>query len=291
MIAADTASLLAVPNATDRRTASASAHPHSVDRAAAAPVFYLPVGKECEILRHALASQLPLMVKGPTGCGKTRFIQHMAEVLGRPLITVSCNEDTSATDLLGRHLLVGGETRWTDGPVTRAVREGAILYLDEIAEARADALVVIHSLSDHRRELFLDRTGERLHAPPEFMLIVSYNPGYQRSMRELKPSTRQRFIALNFDYPTEAQEIAIVAQEARVPTATAKQLVQIARKIRHLTELSLLESASTRLVVAAGKLIVAGVPPRLACLTAIAEPLTDDVEARAAIRQVIDLAI
>ncbi len=256
-----------------------------------APAFYLPVGRECDILRHALATQLPLMVKGPTGCGKTRFIQHMAETLGRPLVTVSCNEDTSATDLLGRHLLVGGETRWTDGPVTRAVRTGALLYLDEIAEARADALVVIHSLSDHRRELYLDRTGERLHAPPEFMLIVSYNPGYQRSLRELKPSTRQRFVALSFDYPTEAQETAIVAREAGVPDATARQLVRIARTIRQLTELSLLESASTRLVVAAGKLIAAGVPPRLACATAIAEPLTDDSDARTAIRQVIDLAI
>ena len=256
-----------------------------------APAFYLPIGKECDVFRHALASRLPLMVKGPTGCGKTRFIQHMAEVLGRPLITVSCNEDTSATDLLGRHLLIDGETRWTDGPVTRAVRTGAILYLDEIAEARADALVVIHSLSDHRRELFLDRTGETLRAPAEFMLIVSYNPGYQRSMRELKPSTRQRFVGLNFDYPSESQEVAIVAREAGVAPGTAKHLVQIARKIRHLTELSLLESASTRLVVAAGKLIAAGVPPRLACATAITEPLTDDVEARAAIRQVIDLAI
>ena len=255
------------------------------------PVFYLPVGQECDVMRHAFGAQLPLMVKGPTGCGKTRFIQHMAAVLGRPLITVSCNEDTSATDLLGRHLLVGGETRWTDGPVTRAVRTGAILYLDEIAEARADALVVIHSLSDHRRELFLDRTGECLHAPPEFMLIVSYNPGYQRSLRELKPSTRQRFVALNFDYPSEAQEIAIVAREAAVPPATAKPLVQIARRIRGLTELSLHESASTRLAVAAAKLIAAGVPPRLACATAIAEPLTDDTDARAAIRQVIDLAI
>ncbi|MDX2110420.1 MAG: CbbQ/NirQ/NorQ/GpvN family protein [Verrucomicrobiota bacterium] len=255
------------------------------------PVFYLPVGRECDLFRHALATQLPLMVKGPTGCGKTRFIQHMAQVMGRPLITVSCNEDTSATDLLGRHLLVSGETLWTDGPVTRALRAGAILYLDEIAEARADALVVIHSLSDHRRELFLDRTGETLHASPEFMLIVSYNPGYQRSMRELKPSTRQRFIALNFEYPSETQEIAIITQEAAIESSIARKLVQISGKIRRLTELSLLESASTRLIVAAGKLIAAGVPPRLACLTAIAEPLTDDVEARAAIRQVIELSI
>lgn len=291
MIAGDTASRLALSAVDDRRTTAGTTAVHAPKSQPTAPVFYLPVGHECEIFRHALASQLPLMVKGPTGCGKTRFVQHMAEAAGRPLITVSCNEDTSATDLLGRHLLIDGETRWTDGPVTRAVRSGAILYLDEIAEARADALVVIHSLSDHRRELFLDRTGETLHAPPEFMLIVSYNPGYQRSMREMKPSTRQRFVALSFDHATEPQEISIVAQESGVAPATAKRLVQIARKIRHLTELSLLESASTRLLVAAGKLIVAGVPPRLACATAIAEPLTDEAEARAAIKQIIDLTI
>lgn len=255
------------------------------------PAWYLPAGKECDIFRHALAARLPLLVKGPTGCGKTRFIQHMAETLHRPLITVSCNEDTSATDLLGRHLLIAGDTRWTDGPVTRAVREGAILYLDEIAEARADALVVIHSLSDHRRELFLDRTGERLQAPAAFMLIVSYNPGYQRSLRELKPSTRQRFIALHFDYPNEDQEVEIVATESGVEAGTARRLVQIAKKVRHLTELSLMESVSTRLLVAAGTLIAAGVPPRMACLAAITEPLTDDADARTAIRRVIELTI
>ncbi len=254
-------------------------------------VFYLPQGKETEIFRHALDSRLPLMVKGPTGCGKTRFIQHMAETLDQALVTVSCNEDTSATDLLGRHLLIDGDTRWVDGPVTRAVRNGSILYLDEIAEARADALVVIHSLTDHRRELFLDRTGETLHAPADFMLVVSYNPGYQRSMREMKPSTRQRFIALSFDYPAPDQEAQIVAQETGIDEKTANRLVQIARKIRTLHELSLLESASTRLLVAAGQLIAAGVPPRLACITAIAEPLTDEPDALAAIRQVIELSI
>ena len=254
-------------------------------------IFYLPVGKEEDIFRHAWQSRLPLMVKGPTGCGKTRFIQHMAEKLERPLVTVSCNEDTSATDLLGRHLLVGGETRWVDGPVTRAVRQGALLYLDEIAEARADAVVVIHSLTDHRRELFLDRTGETVHAPDAFMLIVSYNPGYQRSLREMKPSTRQRFIALNFEYPTEELETEIITRETGAERTTAKRLVQIGNKVRHLTELSVVESVSTRLLVAAGKLIHAGVPPRLACVTAIAEPLTDDADARAAIRQVIEISI
>lgn len=254
-------------------------------------VFYLPIGREEEIFQHAWESRLPLMIKGPTGCGKTRFIQHMAGRVGRDLVTVSCNEDTSATDLLGRHLLLGGETRWVDGPVTRAVRSGSLLYLDEVAEARADALVVIHSLSDHRRELFLDRTGETLAAPESFMLIVSYNPGYQRSMRELKPSTRQRFVALSFNYPSEEQEAQIVGQESGAERAAVRRIVQIARKIRNLTELSLVESVSTRLLVAAGKLIARGVPPRLACCTAIAEPLSDDEDTLAALRQVIEISV
>lgn len=253
--------------------------------------FYLPTGKEIEIAEHAYASQLPLMLKGPTGCGKTRFIEFMAEKLGRELITVACNEDTSATDLLGRHLLVGGDTQWVDGPVTRAVREGAILYLDEIAEARADAIVVIHSLTDHRRELFLDRTGERVKAPDDFMLMVSYNPGYQRSLRELKPSTRQRFVGITFDYPSETDEITIVSTESGADADTAKKIVRLGNKIRNLTELSLIESVSTRLMIAAGKLIAAGIPPRLACSTAIAEPLSDEEDALSAIKQVIDISI
>jgi len=253
--------------------------------------YYLPIGREKDVFRHAWQSRLPLMVKGPTGCGKTRFIQHMAEELNQKLITVACNEDTSATDLLGRHLLVGGDTQWVDGPVTRAVREGALLYLDEIAEARADALVVIHSLSDHRRELYLDRRGEQLTADDRFMMIVSYNPGYQRSLRELKPSTRQRFIGLTFDYPAESQEIDIVATESGIESRLAKRVVSIGRKIRGLVELSLLESVSTRLLVAAGRLIHAGVPARLACFTAIAEPVSDDADALGAMRQVIELGI
>jgi len=253
--------------------------------------FYLPTGREVELCEQAHRSQLPLMLKGPTGCGKTRFVEHMAARLGRELITVSCNEDTSATDLLGRHLLIGGDTVWVDGPVTRAVRSGALLYLDEIAEARADAIVVIHSLTDHRREVFLDRTGERLRAPDEFMLVVSYNPGYQRSLRELKPSTRQRFLAIAFDYPGEDDEVRIVATESGTDESTARKLVRIGRKIRGLTELSLMESVSTRLLIAAGKLIAAGIPPRLACTTAIAAPLGDEEEAQTAITQLIEISI
>lgn len=253
--------------------------------------FYLASGKEVELCEHAHRCQLPLMLKGPTGCGKTRFAEHMAARLDRELITVACNEDTSATDLLGRHLLIGGDTVWVDGPVTRAVRNGAILYLDEIAEARADAIVVIHSLADHRREIFLDRTGEKLRAADGFSLIVSYNPGYQRSLRELKPSTRQRFAAIEFDYPNEAAEIRIVTTEAGIDESNAKKIVHIATKIRQLTELSLMESVSTRLLIAAGKLIASGIPPRLACITAIAQPLSDDAEAVAAMTQVIEISI
>jgi len=253
--------------------------------------FYLPTGKETELCQHAHGAQLPLLLKGPTGCGKTRYVEHMAAELGRELITVACNEDTSATDLLGRHLLQGGDTVWVDGPVTRAVREGAILYLDEIAEARADAIVVIHSLTDHRRELFLDRTGEKIKASEDFMLIVSYNPGYQRSLRELKPSTRQRFVGISFDYPTEPDEITIVSTESGCDDSTAKKLVAIGKKIRQLTELSLMESVSTRLLIAAAKLIKSGIPPRLACISAIAEPLTDEEEASAALKQLIEISI
>lgn len=227
-------------------------------------IFYLETGRESELFEETWKARLPIMLKGPTGCGKTRFVEHMAAKLGRPLITVACNEDTSATDLLGRHLLVGGETVWCDGPVTRAVREGAILYLDEIAEARADAIVVIHPLTDYRRELFLDRTGETLEASPEFMLVISYNPGYQRSMRELKASTRQRFVGYSFGYPTEDVEIRILCGETGIESDAASKLVAIAKKVRNLTELSLVESVSTRLLVDAAILIQRGLPPRFA---------------------------
>lgn len=254
-------------------------------------IFYIEAGQEKQLFHSAWKARLPLMLKGPTGCGKTRFVEFMAEQLKRPLVTITCNEDTTATDLLGRHLLLAGETRWTDGPVTRAVREGAILYLDEVAEARSDAIVVIHSLTDYRRELFLDRTGETLVATPEFMLVVSYNPSYQRNLRELKPSTRQRFVGLTMGYPSEDVEEKILIGETGIDAKTARKLVQVATKIRRLTELSLLESVSTRLLVDAAKLIRQDLPPRFACTVAIAEPLSDDPDALAAIRHVIELSL
>ncbi len=254
-------------------------------------VFYVETGREVALFTTAWKARLPVMLKGPTGCGKTRFVEYMAAQLERPMVTVACNEDTTATDLLGRHLLLGGETRWVDGPVTRAVRGGAILYLDEVAEARSDALVVIHSLTDHRRELFLDRTGETLPAPPEFQLVVSFNPGYQRSMRELKPSTRQRFVGLGFTHPPPDVEARIVVGETGVAEDVARKLVTIARKVRTLTDLAVLESVSTRLLVDAAQLMVHGLPSRFAAYVAIAEPLTDDADTLAAIRQVIDLVL
>ncbi len=254
-------------------------------------VFYLSTGSEVDLFEQAQKARLSLLLKGPTGCGKTRFVEYMASRLGLDLITVSCNEDTSATDLLGRFIIKGGETVWIDGPIVRALRSGAILYLDEIAEARPDAVVVIHSLADHRREVYLDRTAETVKAPDSFMLVVSYNPGYQRSMRELKQSTRQRFVGISFDYPTSSVEAEIVSKESGVDIKLAQGLVSLATKIRALQELSLLETASTRLLVAAGKLILQGLPPRLACKSAIVEPLTDDQDARKALFSIVELSI
>jgi nitric oxide reductase NorQ protein len=207
------------------------------------------------------------------------------------LVTVACNDETSAADLLGRWLVRGGDTVWQDGPVTRAVREGAILYLDEVAEAREDVIVVLHPLSDHRRTLYVDRHDETLSAPPGFMLVASFNPGYRRGPKELKPSTRQRFSALAFDYPAAAIEAEIVAHEGRIESSMASKLVTLARKIRALSELALSETVSTRLLVMSAKLIAAGVPPRTACRAAIAQPLTDDPVAIAAMSDVIDLVL
>jgi len=241
-------------------------------------IFYKPIAKECDIFAHAFRQNLPVLLKGPTGCGKTRFVEYMAQQLDAELITVACNEETSAVDLIGRYLVKGMETVWQDGPMTKAVRKGCILYLDEIAEARPDVLVVIHSLTDHRRTLFIDRLDTEIQAPDNFMLVASYNPGYQRGMKELKPSTKQRFIVLPFTYPKPNAEVEILCMESAIAQSDAEKLVKLGNKIRNLVDLGLSEPASTRLLVDAAKLIISGIPPRAACEAAIIHPLTDDDE-------------
>lgn len=261
------------------------------ERESTSKPFYRPVGRECDIFRFACEHQLPLLLKGPTGCGKSRLVEAMAASLGRSLVTVACNDETSAADLLGRWLVRGGDTIWQDGPVTRAVRQGAILYLDEVAEAREDVIVVLHPLSDHRRELHVDRHDETLVAPREFMLVASFNPGYRRGPKDLKPSTRQRFVAVALDYPEESIEAEIVAREAGVEPTLAKRLVALGRRIRSLGELGLAETVSTRLLVAAARLVRAGLPPRAACQAAIVQPLSDDPATLRAMQDVVDLML
>jgi nitric oxide reductase NorQ protein len=252
--------------------------------------WYLPVGHEIELFEHCHRQRVPLMLEGPTGCGKSRFVEHMAARLGRPLVTVSCHDDTSAVDLLGRYLVVGGDTRWQDGPVTRAVRQGAILYLDEIVEARSDVVVVIHPLTDHRRQLVVDRHDEVLAAPDAFMLVTSFNPAYQHGLKALKPSTRQRFVGMKFDYPEAAVELKVLTGETGIDEGTGKRLVALGRKLRGLDELGLAHGASTRLLVNAARLIVSGLPPRVAARAALVEPLTDDPEVVAALSDLVALA-
>jgi len=251
------------------------------------PLNYFVQGDEQKLFELAYQNQLPLLLKGPTGCGKTRFVTHMAEKLGRPLYTVACHDDLTAADLVGRYLIEGGETVWRDGPLTRAVREGGICYLDEVVEARKDTTVVIHPLSDDRRLLPIDRTGEVLQAPPEFMLIISYNPGYQNLLKGLKPSTRQRFVAVSFDYPKPDLEIKIVTSETGVNEFMARQLVDLANALRQLKDHDLEESVSTRLLVYAATLIHSGMHPVTACRAAIIEPLTDDEDIVEALMQVV----
>lgn len=253
--------------------------------------YYREIGDEVRTFCAADAAGSPILLKGPTGCGKSRFVEAMAARLRRPLVTVACNDETSAHDLIGRWLVKGGDTVWQDGPVTRAVRAGAVLYLDEVAEAREDVIVVLHPLADHRRQLYIDRLDVTLTAAPGFLLVASFNPGYRRGLRELKPSTRQRFVALDFDYPEEAVEAEIVATESGVEPKLARRLVAAATKVRHLEELGLTETVSTRLLVTAGKLIAQGVPPRRACAVAIVAPLTDDADTARALRELIDLIV
>ena len=253
--------------------------------------FYRPHGNEVAVFEHAYQNRLPLMLKGPTGCGKTRFVQYMAARLGRPLYTVACHDDLTAADLVGRHLIGEAGTFWCDGPLTRAVREGAICYLDEVVEARKDTTVVLHPLTDDRRILPLERTGETLRAPPSFMLVVSYNPGYQNLLKGMKPSTRQRFVALSFDFPTPTLETEVLIGESGIDADLAGRLVRLAGALRALKDHDLEEAASTRLLVYAATLVRSGLPLREACNAALVEPLTDDAETLAALREVIDVTL
>lgn len=242
--------------------------------------YYEPVADEVALYEAAYAARMPMMLKGPTGCGKSRFVEYMAYKLGKPLITVACNEDMTASDLVGRFLLDKEGTKWQDGPLTSAARLGAICYLDEVVEARQDTTVVIHPLTDHRRTLPLDKKGELIAAHPDFQLVISYNPGYQSLMKDLKQSTKQRFGGLDFDYPQAETETAIVAKESGVDTETAHKLVQIAHRARNLKGHGLDEGISTRLLVYSGQLIAKGVAPIAACSMTMVTPLTDDPDMR-----------
>ena len=253
--------------------------------------YYLPVSREVETFEAAYQAHLPVMLKGPTGCGKTRFVEFMAHRLNRPLITVACHEDLSSTDLVGRFLLEGDETVWHDGPLTSAVKAGAICYLDEVVEARKDTVVIIHPLTDHRRRLPIEKLGTIVEAPPEFMLVVSYNPGYQSILKDLKQSTRQRFVAMEFDYPSAEAETEIVAREGGVDADTAKDLVTIGQKVRNLRGHGLEEGVSTRLLIYAAQMIAKGVAPVDAAEVALVSPITDDRELQRSIREIVTTII
>lgn len=249
--------------------------------------YYRPVADEIELFRAAHQSGHAVMLKGPTGCGKTRFVEHMAWRLGRPIVTVACHDDLSASDLTGRYLIQDGETIWRDGPLTAAARAGAICYLDEVVEARQDTVVVIHPLTDDRRILPVEKTGEVVAAAPGFQLVISYNPGYQHAMKDLKPSTRQRFVTLDFDFPAADVEAEIVAHESGVAPDLARALVTLAGRIRNLRDRGLVEVPSTRLLVTTAQLIGAGIPEQRACRAALLGPLTDDPDLLAAIDDLI----
>jgi nitric oxide reductase NorQ protein len=250
--------------------------------------YYLPVGDEVRVFEQCHAKNLAVMLKGPTGCGKTRFVEHMAWRLQRPLITISCHDDMTASDLVGRFLIRHDGTQWQDGPLTRAVREGAICYLDEVVEARQDTVVVLHPLTDYRRMLPIDKTGEAIEAAPGFQLVISYNPGYQRMLKDLKPSTRQRFVALDFEFPPPEQEVRIVQHEGAADYATAQALVTLGQRLRQLQDRGLAEVPSTRLLIAGARLISSGIPVKQACYAALISPLSDDASLLEAMRDLVD---
>lgn len=259
---------------------------HSLPAPDALP-FYKPVANECILFETAYRQQLPLLIKGPTGCGKTRFIAHMAARLKCPLHTVSCHDDLTAADLTGRYLLKGGETVWIDGPLTHAVRNGGICYLDEVVEARKDVTVVLHPLTDDRRILPLERTGETLKAPDDFMLVISYNPGYQNILKSLKPSTRQRFVSISFDFPPPEIEIEIIASESGLSMDHCAPLVNLAKQLRKLRDVDLEEVVSTRLLVYCAILMKNGLDPYQAAETALVEPLCDDQDVKDGLLELI----
>jgi nitric oxide reductase NorQ protein len=248
--------------------------------------WYRPVGDEIALFEAAARHRLPVLLKGPTGCGKTRFVRHVAWRLQRPVVTISCHEDLTASDLTGRFLVHGGETVWQDGPLTQAVRAGAIAYLDEVVEARQDTVVVLHPLADERRLLPLERAGELVEAHPEFQLVISYNPGYQSVAKELKPSTRQRFVAIEFGFPPPEVEAEIVAAESGVERGLAAALVRVAERVRPLRDRGLAEVPSTRLLVHAARLVQGGFDLRRACQAAVVDALTDDPELAATLAEI-----
>ncbi len=262
--------------------------------------WYLPQADEVQVFEAAYRSRLPVLLKGPTGCGKTRFVEHMAWRLYRqgdhgsldtPLVTVACHEDLTATDLVGRWLLSGDDTVWMDGPLTRAVRSGALCYLDEVVEARKDTTVIIHSLTDHRRVLPIEKTGELLDAHADFALVISYNPGYQSVVKDLKPSTRQRFVSLEFGYPEPEVEAMIIAHEGGVDAAFALRLAQVGQKVRQLREHGFEDGVGTRLLIYAAQLVAAGIVPRRACEVAIAHAVSDDAEVQQAVADIVGVIL
>jgi nitric oxide reductase NorQ protein len=253
--------------------------------------YYRPLGDEVAVFEAAARDRLPVLLKGPTGCGKTRFVRTMAWRLRRPLVTVACHDDLSAADLTGRFLVRGGDTVWQDGPLTAAVRAGAVAYLDEVVEARQDTVVVLHPLCDDRRLLPLERAGELVAAHPDFQLVVSYNPGYQSLAKELKPSTRQRFVAIELDFPPPDAEAEIVARESGVEPGTAKALVKVALRIRPLRDRGLAEVPSTRLLVHAARLVAAGLEPRRAVAAAVTQAVSDDPELAATMLEIANAVL